>query len=254
MRSNLPRVVSALLGAALVLCLGPTGTRAHHADTRTVSTQTEGKSKPPLKRANDAGRHARQATQVFNQVMAVPDKAIPKELLQRAEAIAVFPGVLRAAFIVGGRKGQGVISRRTPTGWSAPAFFNLGGGSIGAQIGAASTDFVLLFMNEGALRGLLEDKFEIGGEASIAAGPVGRTVSASTNMTLDAAILSYSRSKGAFIGAAVKGVVINPDNDLNEAFYGMKANDLLTGSTRVGTPVPSVVRSFSLALNRYSRR
>lgn len=208
----------------------------------------------PLKRANDATRHARQAAQVFNQIMVVPDKAIPKELLEKAEAIAVFPGVLRAAFIVGGRKGQGVISRRTPAGWSAPAFFNLGGGSFGLQVGASSTDYVLLFMNQGALRGLLEDKFEIGGEAAIAAGPVGRSVSASTTPTLGAAILSYSRSRGAFAGVALKGVVISPDNDLNEAFYGMKGGEMVMSNSISGTLIPSAVRPLTLALNRYSRR
>ncbi len=119
-------------------------------------------------------------------------------MLDKAEAIAVFPGVVKAAFIVGGTGGQGVISRRVAGGWSAPAFFNLGGGSFGVQIGAEKTDYVMLIMNDDGLKGLLEDKFEIGGEASIAAGPVGRTASASSNVTLDAGILSYSRSKGVF--------------------------------------------------------
>src|SRR5437660_4898235 len=123
--------------------------------------------------------------------MNVPDRAIPQKLLDKAEAIAVFPGVIKAGFIVGGRAGHGVISRRVKGGWSAPAFFNLGGASIGLQIGASSTDFVLLFMNEDALKGLLEDKFEIGGEGSIAGGPVGRTASASTDVQLKAGILSY---------------------------------------------------------------
>ncbi|HVF49523.1 MAG TPA: lipid-binding SYLF domain-containing protein, partial [Pyrinomonadaceae bacterium] len=113
----------------------------------------------PGKRANDAVRHSRDAARVFNEIMRVPERGIPRELLDKAEAVMVSPGVLRAAFIVGGRKGQGVISRRTPTGWSAPAFFNVGGGSVGVQIGGEKTDFVLLIMNEEGLRGLLEDKF-----------------------------------------------------------------------------------------------
>jgi len=244
MKLTLQRSAVYALGAMLTVCLVSSGTIAQR-----------NRSAIPAKRANDAARHSRQAAQVFNQIMAVPDKAIPKELLGRAEAVAVFPNVLRAAFIVGGRKGQGVISRRTANGWSAPAFFNVGGGSIGAQIGGSSTDYVLLFMNEGALQGLLEDKFEMGGEAGVAAGPVGRAASASTNLTLDAAILSYARSKGAYIGAALKGVVINPDNDLNEAFYGRKANNLLTTNTAVATTaIPSNVRVFPLTLNRYARR
>jgi SH3 domain-containing YSC84-like protein 1 len=210
---------------------------------------------PAQKRLKDAQRHSQQAAKVFNEIMSVPDKAIPKELLDKAEAVAVFPGVVKAAFIIGGRGGQGVISRRTKTGWDAPAFFNLGGGSFGAQIGAQKTDYVLLIMNEEGLRGLLEDKFEIGAEASVAAGPVGRQVGASTNATLDAGILSYSRSKGLFIGASIQGAVISPDNDLNEAVYGKKAKDVLTsGSGMTLKNMPPAVRIFPQTLARYSPR
>src|SRR6476661_10244908 len=131
-------------------------------------------------RTKDAARHAGEAAETFTEIMNVKDKAIPKEMLDKAEAIAVFPGVIKAAFVIGGRGGQGVISRRIKGGWSAPAFFDLGGGSFGLQIGAAKTDLVLLFMNEDALAGLLKDKFEIGGEGSAVAGPVGRSASAST--------------------------------------------------------------------------
>src|SRR5215475_10113542 len=178
-------------------------------------------------RTQDAARHASSAAKTFTEIMNVREKAIPQELLDNAEAIAVFPGVIKAAFIFGGRGGQGVISRRVKGGWSAPAFFNLGGGSFGAQIGAQKNDYVFLIMNEAGIKGLLEDKFELGGEAGIVAGPVGREAAAATNPTLDAGILSYSRSKGAFIGAAIKGAVISPDNDLNEAVYGKKAKEIL---------------------------
>ena len=203
-------------------------------------------------RLQDATRHASAAAKVFTEIMNVRDKAIPKELLDKAEAIAVFPGVLKAAFIFGGKGGQGVISRRTRNGWSTPVFFNLGGGSVGAQIGATKTDYVLLIMNEEGLNGLLKDKFEIGGEIGVAAGPVGREASASTNPTLDAGILSYSRSKGAFIGAAIKGAVISPDNDLNEAIYGKKARDVLTGPSMTLNQMPAGVRIFPRTLARYS--
>ncbi len=205
-------------------------------------------------RLQDATRHSGAAAKAFTEIMNVRDKAIPKELLDKAEVIAVFPGVVKAAFIVGGRGGQGVISRRTRNGWSAPAFFNLGGGSFGAQIGAQKTDYVLLIMNEEGLNGLLKDKFEIGGEVSVAAGPVGREAAASTNPTLDAGILSYSRSKGAFIGAALKGAVISPDNDLNQAVYRVKATELLTGKQRTLTQMPAGVRIFPRTLARYSHR
>ncbi|MEO7970434.1 MAG: lipid-binding SYLF domain-containing protein, partial [bacterium] len=154
-------------------------------------------------RLQDATRHAQEAAEVFTEIMNVRERAIPKELLDKAEAIAVFPDVVKAAFIFGAKGGQGLISRRTARGWSAPAFFNISGGSFGAQIGASKTDYVLLIMNQEGLKGLLEDKFELGGEVGIAAGPVGREAAASTNATLDAGILSYSRSKGAFIGAAL---------------------------------------------------
>jgi lipid-binding SYLF domain-containing protein len=206
-------------------------------------------------KVSKATSRAQRAANTFVQIMNVPDKAIPRELLAKAEAVAVFPNVIKAGFIIGGRGGSGVISRRLPYGWSAPAFFKLGGGSIGLQIGASSTDFVLLFMNEAALKGLLEDKFEIGGEGSVAAGPIGRAISASTNATLDAGILSYSRSKGLFAGLELKGVVINPDNDNNEAVYGMKARDILTGTQKITIEqMPAGVRIFPRTLARYSVR
>lgn len=206
------------------------------------------------KRLNDAERRSARAARVFNEIMAVRERGIPRNLLDRAEAIAVFPGVIKAAFIIGGRGGQGVISRRVRGGWSAPAFFNLGGGSVGLQIGASKTDYVMLIMNEEGVRGLMEDKFELGGEAGVAAGPVGREAAASTNITLDAGILSYSRSKGLFAGVALKGAVINPDNDLNEAVYeGKKAGQVLEQERDVNE-MPAEVRIFPVTLNRYSRK
>src|SRR5688500_5144413 len=131
------------------------------------------------KQLKEASKKAESASEVFDKVMEAPVRSIPRELLDRAEAVAVFPGVLKAGFVVGGRGGSGVISRRVTGGWSVPAFFKMGGASLGLQIGAARTDLILLFMNEAALKGLLEDKLEVGGEASAAAGPVGRTASAS---------------------------------------------------------------------------
>src|SRR5438128_5631101 len=195
-------------------------------------------------RTPDAARHSNEAAEVFTKIMNVKEKAIPKELLDKAEAIAVFPGVVKAAFIIGGRGGKGVISKRVGNGWSEPAFFNLSGGSFGAQIGAQKTDYVLLIMNQDGLNGLLKDKFEMGGEVSITGGPVGREAAASTNLRLDAGILSYSRSKGAFIGAALKGAVISPDNDLNQAVYGVKATEVLTGKTMTMSEMPASVRIF----------
>ena len=199
-------------------------------------------------RANDARRHTADAATVFDEIMSSSDSSIPKELVDKAQAIAVFPGVLKAAVIIGGREGKGVISRRTAGGWSAPAFFNLAGGSFGAQIGADKTDYVLLIMNEKGLDKLLADKFELGGEVGVAAGPVGREASAATDAQLNAEILTYSRSKGAFIGAALKGTTITPDNDLNGAFYGLNARDVLSGGVR---STPNTVSIYPQTLARY---
>ena len=205
-------------------------------------------------RTQDAERHAREAADAFSDIMNVRDKAIPKELLDKAEAIAVFPGVIKAAFIVGGRGGQGVISRRIKRGWSAPAFFNISGGSFGPQVGAQTTDYVFLIMNQDGIDGLLKDKFELGGEAGVAAGPIGREAAASTSPRLDAGILSYSRSKGAYIGAALKGAYVSPDNDLNESVYGKKATEVLTGKPLAFGEMPPSVRIFPRTLVRYSIR
>jgi lipid-binding SYLF domain-containing protein len=210
--------------------------------------------KSDAKAQAEARDKSQKAARVFREVMNTPDKSVPKELLEKAEAVGVCPDVIKAGILlVGGRGGSCAISRRIPGGWSAPAFFKLGGGSIGPQLGASSTDFVLLFMNDGAMKGLLEDKFEIGGEVGAAAGPVGRQVSASTDAQLKAGILSYSRSKGLFAGLELKGVVINPDNDLNESVYGLKAKDLLVG-IEIKKSIPSSVRALPLQLSRYSNK
>jgi lipid-binding SYLF domain-containing protein len=209
-----------------------------------VPTMAQKKGKVP----NEATRRSKDAATVFNEIMGAPDSAIPKELLDKAQAIAVFPGVLKAAFIVGGTEGKGVISRRTAQGWSTPAFFNLGGGSFGAQIGADKTDYVLLIMNDAGLNGLLGDKFAIGGEVGVAAGPVGRTASAATDAQLKAEILTYSRSKGLFAGVDLNGTAITPDNKLNEAAYGMKARDILSGA---GVSAPPGISMFPDTLARY---
>jgi lipid-binding SYLF domain-containing protein len=200
------------------------------------------------KKVNEASRRSTDAATVFNEIMGAPDNGIPKELIDKAQAIAVFPSVLKAAFIFGGREGKGVVSRRTAGGWTTPAFFNLGGGSFGAQIGADKTDYVLLVMNESGLSGLLGDKFAIGGEVGVAAGPVGRTASAATDAQLKAGILTYSHSKGLFVGVDLNGTAITPDNKLNEAVYGMKARDVLNGA--VGR-VPASVSIFPETLSRY---
>ncbi len=206
------------------------------------------------KQQQEGRKDVREATQVFRKIMSVPDKAIPQELLEKAEAIGVFPGVVKAGFIVGGRGGDGVVARRTANGWSAPVFYNIGGASFGAQIGAKKTDYIMLFMNEGALRELLDDNLAFEGSLSFAAGPIGRTVGAATNATLDSGILIWSRSKGAFIGASIGGAVLTADNSKNEAFYKMRAGEVLEKPESVSlTNVSTDLRGFSDIVKMYAK-
>jgi len=206
------------------------------------------------KKLADATKNAQEASDTFTEIMNVPDKGIPRDLLDKAEAIGVFE-VVKAGFIVGGRSGHGVISRRVKGGWGAPAFYNLNGGSFGLQIGAAKLELILLFMNTGAIESLMQDKFEMGGEGSVAAGPVGRSAAASTDAQLKAQILSYSRSKGLFAGLELKGVVISPDNNDNQPVYGIKANEILAPTKQWKiTDMPAGVRIFPRTLARYSTR
>lgn len=215
-----------------------------------VSTVALAQAKRNLK---DEVQQSEKAARVFREIMDTPDKGIPQDLLENAECVAVFPSVLKAGFIIGGRGGRGVASCRTSAGWSAPAYFNLGGGSFGLQIGASSTDFVMLFMNKDGLNSLLSDSFTLGGDASVAAGPVGRQVGASTDLKMTAQILSYSRSKGLFAGLELKGVVIKPDKDDMRDVYGegITAKEILK-ENKVSAPVS--VRAFPIALGRYSSR
>jgi len=163
-----------------------------------------------------------EAIPVLNALANAPDKGIPQELLAKAECILIFPSVAKGAFIVGGKAGKGVASCRMPDGsMSAPAFYEIGGASIGFQIGGQTADFVLLIMNEGGVSHLLSDKFTFGGEATATAGPVGRTAHAATDAQMHAQILSWSRSQGLFLGAALDGSVVKPDKEANEALYGM---------------------------------
>jgi lipid-binding SYLF domain-containing protein len=200
---------------------------------------------------SDEVEQSQKAARVFEQIMSAPDKGIPQAVLDDAHCVAVFPDVIKAGFIFGGRGGRGMASCRTARGWSAPAYFNLGGGSFGLQIGAQSTDFVLLFMSEDGMKSLLSNEFTLGAGASVAAGPVGRQTGASTDLALNAQILSYSRSKGLFAGLELKGVVIEADeSDMRDVYgRGVTAKDVLRLS-RLKAPAP--VQEFPLTLARYS--
>ncbi len=194
------------------------------------------------------------ASEVMREVMRIDDKAIPRDILKNAWAVVVFPGVLKGAFIIGGQGGKGVVVRKLPGGtWSAPAFLNLTGGSIGPQIGGQKIDYILVVRNESGLKGLLEDKFEMGGEASVAAGPVGRAAAASTNATLDAGILTYSRTQGLFAGVSLKGAVISQDKDINMAVYGRSAKDLLITTPTPWTDAPEALQEFPKTVAGFAR-
>jgi len=178
----------------------------------------------------EARARAQKAATAFREVMGAPDQAVPQELLDRAECVAVFPSVKKGGFVVGGQYGKGLIScRRNGGGWGAPAFFTIGGGSFGLQIGGQAVDLVLLIMNESGVEGLLQDKFEIGAGAAASAGPVGRNAHASTDILMKAQILSYSRSRGLFAGLELKGAVITQDKDANRDVYRkeISARDIL---------------------------
>jgi lipid-binding SYLF domain-containing protein len=172
-------------------------------------------------KADDERQRAEKAAAVFAEIMKAPDYQIPKTLLEKARAIAVIPHVVKGAFIVGGKWGKGLVAQRNNDGsWSAPSYIELSGASIGFQIGASATDYILVFTNSEGLEPLLNGKVKLGADASVAAGPVGRTASADTDITLNSAIYSYSRSKGVFAGVALDGAVVSTDDSANNAAYG----------------------------------
>ena len=180
------------------------------------------------------------------------DKGIPQNLIDKARCVVVVPGMKKAGFIFAAKYGRGfaVCRRQGGSGWSAPAGMRVEGGSVGFQIGGSDTDIVLLVMNDGGMRHLLSDKFTIGGEATAAAGPVGRDVSAQTDAMMRAEMLSYSRSSGLFAGISLDGATLRPDRETNRELYGRDTTnrEILTGHLKT----PAVARKFERALNRES--
>jgi lipid-binding SYLF domain-containing protein len=176
------------------------------------------------------------ARNVFQQIMDISDKAIPEDLLARSACIGIIPSVKKAAFIFGGQHGAGYVLCRRNQGkgaWGPPSGFSISGGSFGFQLGVSATDFILLFMDTEGMEKLLQDKFTLGADASVAAGPVGRTAAAATDAQMTAKVLTYSRSKGLFAGIALNGAVLRPSGDDNEELYGKKVDPkdiLLTGN------------------------
>jgi SH3 domain-containing YSC84-like protein 1 len=197
---------------------------------------------------NEAKRVADAAT-VIKELRSMADNGIPESTWERARCVAVMPGVKKAAFVFGGEFGKGVVSCRTTHGWSAPVFLTLEKGSFGAQIGAESTDVVLLVMNERGVERLLQDKVTLGGDASIAAGPVGRSATAATDAQLTAEMLSYSRARGLFAGIDLSGGVLRPDNDASRDFYGHAVADREILLGKAAERIPAAANPFIAALN-----
>jgi len=194
-------------------------------------------------------KRLREAADVLHELHATPDKDVPQDLWDKAACVVVIPSVKKAAFIFGGEYGKGVMSCRTGAGWTAPAFMMLAKGSVGFQVGGESIDLVLLVMNDHGMKHLLEDKVALGGEASIAGGPVGRDARAMTDAQLKAEILSYSRSQGLFAGIDLTGGVLKPDSDSNEDVYGRGIHTADIVERRTVT-VPPQADVFMRALQR----
>ena len=197
----------------------------------------------------DDVKRTQKAAQVFKEIMDTPDRGIPQELLETVKCIAIIPGDVKFAFIFGGNYGRGLATCRTGHGWSAPMFVAIEGGSVGYQIGGSSTDLVMLFMNDHALQSLLSDKFKVGADASVAAGPVGRHAAADTDAKMKAEILSYSRAKGVFAGVSLDGAVVQADKSGDEAMYGehVDRHEILNGKV----PVPESARPLLHEIGEY---
>jgi lipid-binding SYLF domain-containing protein len=208
----------------------------------------------PLRAANvdDETKRVRHAAETLTDIMSIPEKGIPEDLMNRARAIAVFPHVTKGAFVIGGRWGKGLVSERQENGkWSPPLFVNIGGGSFGPQIGLESTDLVLVFTNRDGITPLLKGKVELGADAAIAAGPVGRHAAMSTDVLLQSGIFSYSRSKGLFAGLSLQGSAVTIDDSANQAVYGkdFSAKDILENGK---VHMNAIVQPFVNALTQYT--
>jgi lipid-binding SYLF domain-containing protein len=193
-----------------------------------------------------------KSVDVLHAVMAAPDKGIPEEVLSNAKCILVVPDLIKGGFILGGKHGRGVATCRTAEGWSAPAFVSVGGGSWGLQIGVEGVDLVMLVMNDQGFQHLLSSKFELTGEGSVAAGPVGRHASAGTDWKMNTEMLTYSRSKGIFAGLTLEGAVVQQDDDSTNAIYGkdMEFRNILSGKV----PTPRSAEAFMKAVSDAGRQ
>jgi len=197
---------------------------------------------------SDSIQRLQMSSDVLRSIVETPDKGIPEEVLSSAKCIVVVPHLVKGGFVIGGEHGRGIASCRTSHGWSAPAFVSLGGGSWGLQIGVEGVDLVMVVMNDHGLQHLLSSKFQLSGDASASAGPVGRHASAGTDWKLNTEILTYSRSRGAFAGITLNGAVVEQDNDSTTAIYGRPHTfrSILSGNV----PAPSSTSAFMRSINR----
>jgi SH3 domain-containing YSC84-like protein 1 len=207
-----------------------------------------------LQAANDAVKRLDDSAEMLTDIMSAPDKGIPQDLLDKAQCVVLVPGLKKGAFIVGAKYGKGFLLCRKASGvgWSAPAAIRVEGGSFGFQIGGSETDVVMLVNSKSGARKLLESKFTLGGDASVAAGPVGRTSSAETDAQLHAEILTYSRARGLFAGISLQGATLRPDDDWNRELY---RSDLTNKQIVMGnTPAPPAAERLIHVLDKYSSR
>jgi SH3 domain-containing YSC84-like protein 1 len=234
-----------LLAATLVMLVSAACARHEHQTRVNAQGQPVSDQRAEvLNRLTDAGKDLQQLT-------SAPDQGIPETVLAEAKCVAIVPDMVKGGFVIGAQHGRGVATCRTADGWTAPAFFTLTGGTWGAQIGAESVDLVMLFMNEQGANQLMQANWKIGGEASIAAGPVGREAQASTDWKLRSQILTYSRARGLFAGLDLSGANVRQDDDSTQAFYGKNYDfrTLLSGKV----PAPASARDFLASVRQNFR-
>ena len=200
--------------------------------------------------AGDPEKRIRESANVLSEILGAKDRGIPEDLLEKAQCVGVIPNLKRAGFVVGAKYGKGVVVCRTDNGWSAPSTVRVEGGSIGFQIGAGETDLVFIVMNRRGMDRLMQDKFTVGGDASVMAGPVGRTGEANTDAMMRAEILAYSRSRGVFAGVSLEGATLRPDHEDNRELYGRETTqqEILRGAVKP----PASAEPLYAELNRYA--
>jgi SH3 domain-containing YSC84-like protein 1 len=206
--------------------------------------------------ADDSGeskavQRAQAAAEVLNEIQAAPDKGIPQDVLRSAECVAVVPSMLNGGFILGGKYGRGLASCRSPKGWSSPAFFKVEGGSFGFQAGGQAVDLIMLIMNKNGMRHLLSSQFELGADASVAAGPVGRDATGDTDWKMRAEVLTYSRARGLFAGVSLNGAVIKQDKPSTREFYGHMVS--FPASLNGEIDPPPAANAFLTSLGNWAR-